>query len=105
MIRDEILRHLSEANLPSCGQHGLRPRRSCNTRLVEVLDEWGKSLELWSLFGVLYLNFRKAFDSVLHHRLLIKLNIYGSRGEIVAWIMFSSPSGVSMLRSTVAPQK
>ena len=33
-----------------------------------------------------YLDFRKAFDTVLHKRLLYKLNHFGVRGHVLAWI-------------------
>ena len=34
----------------------------------------------------LYLDFRKAFDSVSHHRLLYKLESYGITGKLKGWI-------------------
>jgi len=35
---------------------------------------------------VIYLDFSKAFDSVLHERLLLKLRAYGIHGNILEWI-------------------
>ena len=35
---------------------------------------------------VIYLDFKKAFDSVPHQRLLIKLKAYGITGNLFAWI-------------------
>ena len=34
---------------------------------------------------VIYLDFKKAFDSVPHQRLLIKLKAYGITGNLFAW--------------------
>ena len=86
LIRDELIRHLSDLELLACGQHGFRPKRSCNSQLVEVLDDWSKALESGHSIDVLYLDFKKAFDSVPHHRLLYKLRCYGVRGKLLAWI-------------------
>jgi len=35
---------------------------------------------------VLYLDYRKAFDSVPHKRLLKKLKLYGINGKLLRWI-------------------
>ena len=37
-------------------------------------------------FDIIYLDFKKAFDSVPHERLLIKLAAYGLSGNILKWI-------------------
>ena len=37
-------------------------------------------------FDVIYLDFRKAFDSVPHERLLLKLKSYGIDGKFFLWI-------------------
>jgi len=35
---------------------------------------------------VVYFDFKKAFDSVSHSKLLIKLKAYGFTGNLLAWI-------------------
>ena len=32
-----------------------------------------------------YLDFRKAFDTLAHERLLIKLKVYGVNGKVLSW--------------------
>lgn len=86
LIRDRLLQHLTENNLLSNYQHGFRPGRSCSTQLVEVLDQWSRVLEEHSPLDVVYFDFRKAFDSVPHCRLLYKLSCYGIRGKLLSWI-------------------
>ena len=86
LIRDELLQHLGDSELLSYSQHGFRPKRSCNTQLVEVLDDWSKALESHCSIDVVYLDFKKAFDSVPHQRLIYKLRCYGVGGKLLAWI-------------------
>ena len=43
------------------------------TQLLEVIEDWTKTLEDGDPVDVVYPDFQKAFDSVLHNRLLSKL--------------------------------
>ena len=86
MIRDCLMDHLEGKQVLSRHQHGFRPKRSCSSQLLEVLDEWSLSIENGNPVDVLYLDFRKAFDSVPHKRLLHKLETYGVRGKLNHWI-------------------
>ena len=60
LIRDQLLQHFTDCKLMSENQHGFRPRRSCNTQLVEVLEEWTKALENHDALDVMYLDFKKS---------------------------------------------
>jgi len=51
-------------------QHGFREGRSCLTNLRESLESWTQVLDSDYDIDILYLDCRKAFDSVLHKRLL-----------------------------------
>ena len=78
--------HLTDHGLLSSHQHGFRPKRSCSSQLLEVIDSWTRELESANPVDVVYLDFQKAFDSVPHLRLLDKLQRYGVSGKLLAWI-------------------
>ena len=86
LIRDALMEHLDTHSLLTDDQHGFRPRRSCSTQLLETIDAWSKILEEGTALDVIYLDFRKAFDSVPHMRLLCKLQSYGVSGKLLSWI-------------------
>ena len=86
LIRDMLMEHLTIHGLLTDDQHGFRPRRSCNTQLLETIDIWTQLIEDGTPVDVVYLDFRKAFDSVPHRRLLSKLCSYGVSGKLLAWI-------------------
>ena len=61
-------------------QHGFVPPRNCMTNLLTALEEWTRIIDEGGSLDLIYTNFAKAFDSVPHVRLLLKLN------SLLAWI-------------------
>ena len=86
IIRNQLMDFLVETGQISRHQHGFRPRRSCSTQLLEVIEEWSRSLEESKPIDAIYLDFRKAFDAVPHRRLLSKLAAYSIAGNLLTWI-------------------
>ena len=86
IIRDEMLVHLTKQNHLCDEQHGFVPGRNCTTQLLLCLEEWTSMIEDKKDFDIIYTDFPKAFDSVAHQRLLLKLELFGITGEIMNWI-------------------
>ena len=57
--------------------------RSCVTQLLTTLEGWTALLQHGIPVDVVYLDFSKAFDSVPHQRLLVKLQAHGITGKIL----------------------
>ena len=86
IILSHIAKHLAADNILIDQQHGFRQRFSCETQLVSVINDWTKCINSRSQTDVILLDFSKAFDSVTHQRLLLKLDYYGICGKTAAWI-------------------
>ena len=86
ILKDKIMEHLQTNRLLSPHQHGFRPARSCASQLLEVLDFLTMALDEGKSVDIIYLDFKKAFDSVPHARLLHKVEAYGITGNILGWI-------------------
>ena len=86
IIRDRLMDHLIETGQLHDAQHGFLPKRSCATQLLSSLEDWTKLLEGREPVDVAYLDFRKAFDTVPHKRLIQKLHDLGVRGALLKWI-------------------
>ncbi|BHF74023.1 hypothetical protein SprV_0401710700 [Sparganum proliferum] len=72
--------HLSDA------QHGFRSGRSCPTNLLFTLERWTKARDEGNVVHAICIDFKKAFDSVPHQRLLHKLRNAGIHGRLLVWI-------------------
>ena len=86
LVRDEIVDHMMKNQLFCDEQHGFVPGRSCMTQLITCLDKWTELLENGDPVDIIYLDFQKAFDSVPHQRLLLKLEAYGITGQLKQWL-------------------
>ena len=86
LISSEITKFTVKHNILSPLQHGFRQGHSCQTQLLETIHQLAESLNSKSSTHVIFLDFSKAFDSVPHKRLLIKLHRIGIRGQLLQWI-------------------
>jgi hypothetical protein len=60
---------------------------SCITQLIECLNDWTDSFDNKLGTDAIYLDFAKAFDTVPHNRLKLKLRNAGIRGNVLGWIV------------------
>ena len=81
-----MAKQLSLNNILTDKQHGFREKFSCETQLISAIHDWAKGINFRSQTDVILLDFSKAFDSVPHKRLLVKLDFYGIRGKMLNWI-------------------
>ena len=86
VIKDDILAHLLSKGLISRHQHGFLSRRSTGTQLIECFNDWTLNIENKQSLDVIYIDFAKAFDSVVHRKLTLKLISYGIGGSLLSWI-------------------
>lgn len=86
IVRDTLMDYMEDNNFFTNHQHGFRKGRSCVTQLIEVIEKWTDKLDNQNDIDVIYLDFQKAFDTVPHNRLILKLKGYGITGNILHWI-------------------
>ena len=78
-VKKHILNHVDSS--VSSDQHGFISGRSCTSNLLEAFDTIIDMMDEGLPVDVLYFDFRKAFDTVPHYRLLVKLENMGITGE------------------------
>ena len=86
IIHSSVITHLENHSILTDFQHGFRKRRSTETQLILTVQDLVSNLNAGEQTDVILLDFSKAFDKVPHNRLLLKLQHYGVRGNILAWI-------------------
>ena len=85
IIYDQAFAYVTEHNLISSHQSGFRRLHSTVTALLEATDNWAFNIDSGNVNAVVFLDLKKAFDTVDHDILLSKLNVYGIRGAENNW--------------------
>ena len=80
--------YLSDHNILSKHQFGFRTIHSTVTALLEATDSWAYNIDIGNVIAVVFLDLKKAFDTVDHHIPLSKLHLYDITGVSHKW--FSS---------------
>ena len=75
ILREHILPYVID--IITDKQHGFLPGKACASNLLETLDIANEYMAEGLCVDLLYFDFSKAFDTVSHYRLLIKLEAMG----------------------------
>ena len=86
IIRDHMFKHLNNHFILSKDQFGFLPGRSTTLQLLECMDDWTRAVDSGSPVDIIFIDFAKAFDSVVHNKLFYKLHHYGFTGNLLTWI-------------------
>ena len=88
VVCNSINDHLQSHNLLSCNQWGFSPKKNRSTEglLLHMTETWKSALDQGLVVGELFVDFRKAFDSVNHSILLEKLRATGFSGSLFSWL-------------------
>ena len=86
IVREQMIRYLIDNNLLPKVQHGFLAKKSTVTNLIECLDNWTRSFDNGNQTEVIYLDYSKCFDTVVHSKLLFKLSKMGFVGSAYKWL-------------------
>jgi len=86
IIKDNLLSYLSKNKLIYSKQYGFLPKRSTNTQLLRYFNDLASSVVDGYQVDSVYLDYAKAFDSIVHNKLLYTLEKYGIAGNLLLWL-------------------
>ena len=86
IILSYMPKSLATNDIINSKQHGFRKGLSCETQLVEAINDWAYNINRQHQTDVIFLDFSKSFDKVSQRKLLHKLEYFGITGQTHIWL-------------------
>ena len=96
IVHNQLYTYLEEHNLLSDCQFGFRRRSSTEHAITYFSDFIRTSKDKDKSTGAVFVDFRKAFDTIDHALLLANLGIYGVHGKELTWFEIIYSTGHSL---------
>ena len=85
LVFDQLYQYLDENGFLSPDQSGCRALHSTVTSLLKCTDDWYSGLDTGQMTGLIFIDLKKAFDTVDHEILCKELYLYGVQDRELAW--------------------
>ncbi len=86
LAHNRLYDYITDHNVLSPSQSGFRKGNSTSTCLIDFLENLYSNIDKGETVGVLFLDLKKAFDTVNHSILVSKLSHLGISNEALEWI-------------------
>ena len=84
-VHTQLVFYMNSIGLLHSNQHGFRANRSMGSAIFQYLRDLYTGLDNNLVTGSIYIDYKKAFDTISHDILLRKLEMYGFSKSSVEW--------------------
>lgn len=85
IVREQLQKHIDDNDILTDYQSAYRRGHSCETAVNLVLSEWKRDLEEGKIVLAVFLDFRRAFETIDRETMIKVLLNYGISGTVLDW--------------------
>lgn len=85
VVKMQLVQHMTENDIIISEQSAYRKSHSCETALNYVIADWKCEIDERNCILAVFVDFKRAFETIDRSVLLKKLECYGIRGSELAW--------------------
>ncbi|XP_020296752.1 uncharacterized protein LOC109861488, partial [Pseudomyrmex gracilis] len=85
VVKKQLDKYLENNNIITEHQSELRKGYSCKTAIQAVVDDWKITISENKMIGVVFMDLKRAFETIDRVRLLVKMYQYGIRDRALEW--------------------
>ena len=85
IISDQLYEYLNANEILTSCQSGFRSLHSTVTAMLEATSDWSMNIDNGLINGVVFMDLKKAFDTIDHQIMLQKLKNYGIDEMSLTW--------------------
>ena len=85
-VNEQLTSYFEENNLLTNHQYGFRKNNSTTYLMLDLFDKIYDSKSQANKPAIIFLDIKKAFDTVDHAILIKKLKFYGVDGNVILWL-------------------
>lgn len=85
IVKNRLEEHLKKNKILNEEQSGFREKHSCETTLRKTMCEWRQEMNNGNMIGIVFIDFKRAFETICRQRLIRELKMYGVRGNAIKW--------------------
>lgn len=86
VVNEQIVEWIETNKILTKYQAGFRKNNSCESALQSILYNWKNALENKLVIGVVFLDFKRAFETIDRQLLILKMEKYGFGPTVINWI-------------------
>ena len=86
IIKCQLMSYLLEHKLISKKQHAFLIHHSTISNLLESTRDWTIALSSKHYVDTIFIDYQRAFDSIVHSKLLAKLRCFGINDKLLSWL-------------------
>ena len=107
VVNEQVIEYVEQNNILSEFQAGFRKNNSCESALQTILFNWKNALDNKLIIGAVFLDFRRAFETIDRQLLILKMKKYGFGPTVIKWIeeYLSNRTQVTKYNNCISSEK